>query len=56
MLMIIVMLQVVLAVESVERSRQLHADGQLHEAFLVSRRARDASGQSAFVNILHGLL
>jgi len=37
-------MQVVLAVESIERGRQLLTDGQLREAFLVARQARDASG------------
>ena len=36
--------QIVKAVDSVERSRQLLADGELQEAFLVSRQASDASG------------
>jgi len=35
---------VVLAVQSIERGRHLLADGRLHEAFHVSRQARDASG------------
>ena len=43
------MMQVVLAVESIEHSRQLLHDGQLREAFLVSRQARDASGLYAFI-------
>jgi len=38
-------------VESIERSRQLLADGQLRDAFLVSRQASDASGLSMSINI-----
>jgi len=40
--------EVVLAVESIEHGRQLLADGQLREAFLVSRQARDASEKAFF--------
>lgn len=40
--------QVVLAVESIERGRQLLANGQLREAFLVARQARDASEKAFF--------
>jgi len=45
-----VLIQIVLALESIERSRQLLADGQIREAFLISRQARDASGLSLPVN------
>jgi len=47
------MTQVVLAVESIERSRQLLADGRLREAFLVARQARDASGLSPSLVIIN---
>lgn len=40
--------QVVLTVESIEHGRQLLADGQLREAFLVARQARDASEKAFF--------
>ena len=54
--MMMMMTQVVLAVESIERSRQLLADGQLREAFLVARQARDASGLSTFCLIQHWII